>query len=115
MGALGRTWEALGVQSGALGALLDIKVSSWISECLFERLTEVEGLVRRDVRCQRRGGRLRLRACKDLVNINNRSTRLYHLLKRCGGLQALRAVRRTRFVFLSDTVRSLVMVYISAQ
>ncbi len=38
MGALGRTWEALGVQSGALGALLDIKVSSWISECLFERL-----------------------------------------------------------------------------
>jgi hypothetical protein len=35
------------------------------------RYRAVQGLVRRDVRCQWRGRRLRLRACKDLVNLHN--------------------------------------------
>ena len=41
MGTFGRTWEALGVQSGALGAFVGIQVSSGILDRLFESNFEV--------------------------------------------------------------------------
>ena len=39
MGTFGRTWEALGVQSGALGAFFGIQVSSWIFDRLLSQIS----------------------------------------------------------------------------
>ena len=46
MGTFGRTWEALGVQSGALGAFFGIQVSSGIFDRLLSQIYQKLGRVR---------------------------------------------------------------------